>query len=42
MISERLVLDTGALMNTIKESGPILRFRFAFSPSLLVAGCVMS
>ena len=41
-MSEHLVLDTGALMNTIKEPGLMLQFRFAFPPSLLVASCVMS
>ena len=32
MISEYLVLDTGTLTNTIKESGLVLQFRFAFPP----------
>ncbi len=34
-MSERLVLDTSALMNTIKESGLMLRFHFAFPPPSL-------
>ncbi len=33
-MSEYLALDTGTLMNTIKESGLMLQFLFAFPPSL--------
>ncbi len=34
-MSEYLVLDTRALMNTIKEFGLMLQFHFAFPPPSL-------